>query len=67
MASSGAPKSSNHYVVLEISTTATQEQIRDTYKRLAIARHPDENLADVAGATVAFQKVSITEMLHLFI
>lgn len=30
-------------------------------------RHPDKNLVDVAGATVAFQKVSITENIHPFI
>lgn len=57
MALSGASNSSTYYAVLGISTTATPEKIKEAYKRLAIERHPDKNLADVAGATVAFQKV----------
>lgn len=64
MASSAASKSSNYYTVLKLSVTATPEQIKEAYKRLAIERHPDKNLADVAGATVAFQKVSATEIHH---
>lgn len=61
MASCGDSISGSYYAVLGISTTATQEQIKDTYKRLAIERHPDKNLADVAGATVAFQKVIVAK------
>lgn len=64
MALSGASTSSTYYAVLGISTTATPEKIKEAYKRLAIERHPDKNLADVAGATVAFQKVGFTENIH---
>lgn len=57
MASSDASQSFSNYAVLGISPTATPEKIKEAYKRLAIERHPDKNLADAAGATVAFQKV----------
>lgn len=67
MAATGISISDNYYTVLGISATATREQIKDTYKRLAVERHPDKNLADVAGATAAFQKVIVTETIHLFI
>lgn len=62
-----ASKPSSHYAVLGISTTATPEKIKEAYKRLAIERHPDKNLADVAGATVAFQKVGCADnIIRLF-
>lgn len=67
MAHAGASISSTYYTVLGISTTATLEKIKEACKRLAIERHPDKNLADVAGATIAFQKVGFIENINPFI
>lgn len=33
----------NHYVILEISTTASFDEIKDAYRRLAKQHHPDLN------------------------
>jgi len=44
MASSGPPP--NYYAILETSETATQQQIRDAYKRSALKTHPDRVSAE---------------------
>ena len=49
----------DYYDILEISQTATLEIIRKSYRRLAIARHPDKN-PNKPDATAAFQSVSGT-------
>ncbi|KAI0460270.1 DnaJ-domain-containing protein [Xylaria acuta] len=44
MAKSGAPP--DYYRILEISETATTQQIRDAYKKAALKTHPDRVAAD---------------------
>ena len=44
----------SHYDVLGISETATQEEIRKAYKRLALALHPDKNSGNETNAKAAF-------------
>lgn len=39
---------SGHYATLEVDREATQRQIRDAYRRLARATHPDGNEGDPA-------------------
>lgn len=49
-----------YYDILEICPVATNQQVKDAYKRLAILKHPDKNLGDPAGACAAFQQVIST-------
>ena len=53
----GARAVQTHYELLEISPAATQQQVKDAYKRLAILKHPDKNLGDTSRACAAFQQV----------
>lgn len=46
-----------YYTILEINRDATSQEIKDAYKRLAILRHPDKNLGNIAKACADFQKV----------
>lgn len=46
----------NYYIVLQIPDTATDEEIRRSYKDLAKLLHPDKNLND-PNATATFQLV----------
>ena len=48
----------DYYAVLEISNSATLEEITKSYRRLARIRHPDKNLND-DNSTAAFQLVSL--------
>ncbi|KAM0437702.1 hypothetical protein ACHAPT_002067 [Fusarium lateritium] len=55
----GAPP--NYYAILEVSETATTQQIRDAYKRAALKTHPDRvanNSPDRAERTRKFQLVN---------
>ncbi|KAI1420692.1 DnaJ domain-containing protein [Xylaria sp. FL1777] len=59
MANSGPPP--DYYRILEISETATTQQIRDAYKRAALKTHPDRVAADSperAPRTRKFQLVN---------
>ena len=47
----------DYYAILEVSQTATPEEVRKSYQRLAKALHPDKNL-NKPGATASFQLVS---------
>ncbi len=49
----------DYYAVLEISKTATVEDVTKSYRRLAKIRHPDKNL-NKDDATAVFQLVSPT-------
>ena len=46
----------HYYAVLQITNTATLEDVTKSYRRLALLRHPDKNLQ--SDATAAFQLVS---------
>lgn len=59
MAASGTPP--NYYAILEISETATTQQVRDAYKKAALKTHPDRVPAespDRAARTRKFQLVN---------
>src|SRR5690554_2585712 len=49
--------SNNPYEVLGVSRTATDEDIRSAYRRLAMQHHPDRNPGD-AAAEERFKSVS---------
>jgi len=48
----------DYYAILEISHTATHEDIRIAYRRLALKWHPDKNPNRLAEATKMFKKIS---------
>ncbi|KAK4196437.1 DnaJ domain-containing protein [Triangularia verruculosa] len=48
-----------YYAILEVSPSATKEQIRKSYRRLALLWHPDKRPASDVEATQKFQKVRI--------
>jgi excisionase family DNA binding protein len=47
----------DHYAVLELTASATQDQIKTAFRRLARASHPDQNQAD-ATAEKRFKRIS---------
>lgn len=49
--------SDDFYKILEISKTASQEEIQKAYRKLARKHHPDMNQDDPKGAKENFQKV----------
>lgn len=49
-------KLTNYYDILCIGKNATEEEIRKSYKKLAIKFHPDKNSSEFASD--AFKKVS---------
>ena len=55
-----------YYDILEISPDATNQQVKDAYKRLAILKHPDKNLGDTLGACAAFQQVTLAPLWVIF-
>ncbi|GBE87630.1 DnaJ-domain-containing protein [Sparassis crispa] len=49
--------SGDHYTVLGITESATAEEIRVAFRKLALVHHPDKNMNDVEGATQRFAAV----------
>lgn len=49
----------DYYFVLEVSQTATLDQITKSYRRLALKVHPDRNARDLHGATQDRRKQKI--------
>jgi curved DNA-binding protein CbpA len=52
----GDPK--GYYTELGITKTATTDEIKQTYRKLALKWHPDKNPDNVAEATRIFQRIS---------
>ena len=48
----------DYYAILEVPFTATLEDIKQSYRRLAILLHPDKN-PDKPNATASFQLASV--------
>ncbi|KAK7051093.1 hypothetical protein VNI00_005205 [Paramarasmius palmivorus] len=51
---SDAPPESDYYQLLEVEETATGDEIKRSFRRLALIHHPDKNKDDVEGATKRF-------------
>ncbi|CAJ1410049.1 unnamed protein product [Effrenium voratum] len=51
------PKEAAHYVTLELTVTASQEDVRKAYLRLAKKWHPDKNHSNAAEAAERFKQV----------
>jgi molecular chaperone DnaJ len=49
----------DHYLVLEVTSQATEDEIKKSFRRLAMKHHPDKNNGS-HHATVKFQKVGST-------
>lgn len=49
-------RKTDYYAILGIAKTATEEEIKKSYRKLALKLHPDKNRAP--GANEAFKKVS---------
>ncbi|XXH05694.1 hypothetical protein Hte_012129 [Hypoxylon texense] len=49
----------DHYSTLEVEKTATLQDVKDAYRRLALVHHPDKNPENAEAATAAFQKIQI--------
>lgn len=47
----------SHYEVLGVSTSATQDEIKKAYRRLAMKWHPDRNIGDVGEAETVFKQI----------
>jgi DnaJ-class molecular chaperone len=49
-------KSKDYYTILEVSSTASQEDIKKSYRRLAMKYHPDKN-ADSKVSELKFKEI----------
>ena len=46
------------YAILNLTSQATKEEIKDSYLREALLTHPDQNPENVGEATAGFAQVS---------
>lgn len=53
-----SPSDTDHYRVLGVQKTASQDDVRKAYKRLAKEWHPDKNLHRKADAEKKFKEIS---------
>ena len=47
----------DYYALLEVSEDATQEEIKRSFRKLALKHHPDKNADDVEAATKRFATI----------
>ncbi|GAA5954121.1 hypothetical protein JCM8115_003316 [Rhodotorula mucilaginosa] len=47
----------DHYQILQVEVTATQEEIKKAFRKVALKEHPDKNPHDIEGATKRFARV----------
>ena len=55
-----------HHAVLGVGPDASSEEIKQAYRILALALHPDKNPRDIEGATAMFQAVNAAFMALTF-
>ncbi|KIL59287.1 hypothetical protein M378DRAFT_180881 [Amanita muscaria Koide BX008] len=53
------PFETTYYDLLNVSPLATTDEIKKSYRRLAIQYHPDKNLNDPASSAERFKEISI--------
>lgn len=56
-ASDGQPQFVDYYELLSVETTATADEIKRSYRKLALKHHPDKNPERVEEATKYFHKL----------
>jgi molecular chaperone DnaJ len=54
----------DYYEVLEISRTATEEEIKKSYRKLALKYHPDRNPDDATAEEKFKEAAEAYEVLH---
>ncbi|TDL25458.1 DnaJ-domain-containing protein [Rickenella mellea] len=47
----------DYYSLLEVDESATQDEIKKSFRKLALVHHPDKNQGDVDGATKRFAAI----------
>ncbi|BGP03892.1 J protein JJJ1 [Rhodotorula toruloides] len=52
-----ASKELDHYEVLGVEVTASQEEIKKAFRKVALREHPDKNPNDIEGATKRFARI----------
>lgn len=65
MASSSRPEKRCHYEVLGISKESSPDEIRSSYRRLALQRHPDK-LMKAGGLSEAEATAQFQELVHAY-
>ncbi|KAI8969849.1 DnaJ domain-containing protein [Trametes punicea] len=52
-----APGPPDYYALLEVDESATADEIKRSFRRLALLHHPDKNTDDIEGATKRFAAI----------
>ncbi len=52
------PQQKNYYKVLGVSESASADEIKKVYRKLAVKWHPDKNPSDSKGAEAKFKEIS---------
>ncbi|TFK86714.1 DnaJ-domain-containing protein [Polyporus arcularius HHB13444] len=53
----GAAGPPDYYALLEVDESATADEIKKSFRRLALVHHPDKNANDIEGATKRFAAI----------